>query len=528
MGPQANRSSQPHSPKPLSPQTLTPSLPLVLILLTAAVLRLWSIDWGAPYLYHPDEHFILHPALNIVRDGDPNPRFFGYPSLLIYLEAGMVAVTRAYANEPLTTDPAVTHTGPWDALPSQWPFTLAGRVLVALCAIGGVWLVYRVGIYWGGPQVGVAAALFLTASPLHNDSSHYLTTDVPAATMLTAALLFSLIAAETCDGTRLAIAGVAAGLAAATKYTAGIIVFVPLGIALSWSPRVIAWRWAVILGAAAAGFCIACPYAVLDAERFWRDLVSQRQHYLSGFAPQGNFRWYFAVLCSAGLTPSIAVLSLVGVFSALLAPAGAGSSSRKVAAVVVSIAIAYFVAVASYPYRAERNVILLLPVLSTFAAALCWRVVCAVLPSRATLPVFAVVVLAAAGPGIIACVHTDQQLGRQDTRTVALRWIDTNVAPGARIAREEYTPQVSGERYAVTYAFSAAAHDYGWYVREGIDYVVLSSNVYDRALSSPYIMGSAGPAFYDFVFAHVPLAAEIAPGPERPGPTIRIYAIPHA
>ena len=37
------------------------------------------------YVYHPDEWYIAKNAMNMVRDLDPLPHFYLYPSLLILL-----------------------------------------------------------------------------------------------------------------------------------------------------------------------------------------------------------------------------------------------------------------------------------------------------------------------------------------------------------------------------------------------------------------------------------------------------------
>src|SRR5205814_5987654 len=96
-----------------------------------------------------------------------------------------------------------------------------------------VWLLYVAGSNYSGTATGVGAAWLLATAPLHNESSHFLTTDVPAATLLTGALALSLTAARRLTGRTLAAAGFVAGLAAGTKYTAGIALFVPLAIAAS-------------------------------------------------------------------------------------------------------------------------------------------------------------------------------------------------------------------------------------------------------------------------------------------------------
>jgi hypothetical protein len=48
---------------------------LVIILLVALGLRVWAIDFGLPYLYHPDEPSKIEIAQNIVKTGDLNPLF---------------------------------------------------------------------------------------------------------------------------------------------------------------------------------------------------------------------------------------------------------------------------------------------------------------------------------------------------------------------------------------------------------------------------------------------------------------------
>jgi len=521
----------------------TLALVQVLTLLVAVTLRGSALDWGAPYLYHPDEHYIVHPALNMVREGTLNPHWFMYPSLLIYAEAGIVAASHPFIAAPLTSDPAVNRVGAWDIAPAQWPYALAGRWMVVTFAVLGVWLLYRAAMSYGGAPVGVAAALFLVSAALHNESSHYLTTDVPATTLLTAALLFSVQGPAM---RRLAAAGVCAGLAAATKYTAGIVLLVPLGAALAGSWRLVGRRWLVIVAAAAAGFLTTCPYAVLDCAAFGRDLLQQEQHYLAGNAAGSNWRWYLGYLYTTGLGRPLAVASAAGLIASLMLslhclrrvasrrslptidPVGnRAAQPGPLTLVLCVVPLVYFAIVCSYAYRAERNLLLLLPFLCLLDAEVCWRAVRRVLPERAAMGGFAVVVLLIAAPGIYSCVRQNQLLARPDTRTLALEWIDANVAPGSRIAREEYTPQVSGDRYDVTYAWSLSSHDYSWYLSEKIDYLVLSSNVYGRALAPPFVAGATGAAFYTFVFQHLPQEVEIGPAADRQGPTIRVYQVPH-
>ena len=78
---------------------------LVLVLLLAAALRVWSLDFGLPHtLARPDETEIV-PRVLLFFTGDLNPRFFHYPSLYFYVVGVVYAVWAgllALTGQPLT------------------------------------------------------------------------------------------------------------------------------------------------------------------------------------------------------------------------------------------------------------------------------------------------------------------------------------------------------------------------------------------------------------------------------------------
>src|SRR5438045_2648287 len=65
------------------------------ILVLALGLRLVGLGWGLPWAFHPDEIFYADQAQDMLKYGDPNPKYFKNPSLLTYLVAGELLVTRA-------------------------------------------------------------------------------------------------------------------------------------------------------------------------------------------------------------------------------------------------------------------------------------------------------------------------------------------------------------------------------------------------------------------------------------------------
>ncbi|HZG65556.1 MAG TPA: hypothetical protein VEZ12_02375, partial [Herpetosiphonaceae bacterium] len=52
-------------------------------------LRIWGVAWSLPYVDHPDEPAVMNVVLRIV-EGRPDPDFFFYPSLILYLQALVV------------------------------------------------------------------------------------------------------------------------------------------------------------------------------------------------------------------------------------------------------------------------------------------------------------------------------------------------------------------------------------------------------------------------------------------------------
>jgi len=489
----------------------------------ACWLRFESIDWGAPFVYHPDEHFVLQPALEIVRSGDPNPHFFQYPSLLIYLQAALVAVLRRFVDAPLESNYLVNGIGPWDALPSQWPFVLAGRLLVAASAVLTVALLARTGARLQDRATGWIAAALLAGAALHNQSSHSLTTDVPATAFVVACLL-----ATAAQPSRWALAGAMAGLAAGTKYTAGMVLLVPLLAALEGgAPAEILSRWIRIGVAALAAFLLSTPYALLDAPSFWEGLQAQRQNYMAWKGQTGNLWWYLRELYDRGLGPAPALLAAAGALllgaRALLAARGGGRAALLLSFLLPPLP--YVAWIASYPSRAERNLIVVLPFLCLWAAlALRWAGDL-VRPARLGAALQFAAVLAVLASVLPSSRAFNQRLRAPDTRTQALAWMRANVPRGAKVAREEYTPQLQRGEYDVTYVFSLARQPYERYLSERVEYLVASSNVYGRSLEPPYIGGEVGRAFYETLFG-LPLVQEFAPSPAAGGPTIRVYRVP--
>ena len=155
-----------------------------------------------------DEPQIMIRSLTMVRSGDFHPHFFDYPSLYLYLQAGVV-VAKFLAG---------ASAGAWSSLAGGRP-----RLLPLGSGPDGRLrhrhrnrFTPRAGRRWGTAHALLAAGL-LAVLPMHVRESHYVLTDVPTTFFVALAFVLSLRAHERGTGSAFAWAGAAAGLATGTS-----------------------------------------------------------------------------------------------------------------------------------------------------------------------------------------------------------------------------------------------------------------------------------------------------------------------
>src|SRR5688572_23930486 len=152
---------------------------------------------------------------------------------------------------------------------------IAARTLAAALGMAGVLATYAAARRLWGVREGLVAAAVLAFAFLPVAYSRVAVTDVGALIGVPLALLFAVRAHEEDRLRDWALAGAAAGLATAFKYTAGLALL-PLLVARVARPG---WRrlGALALGglAAAAVFVLFNPYLFGSLSDWWTDLRDQ-------------------------------------------------------------------------------------------------------------------------------------------------------------------------------------------------------------------------------------------------------------
>ncbi|MFC2023347.1 ArnT family glycosyltransferase, partial [Chloroflexota bacterium] len=204
------------------------------ILLIGLSVRLWGVDFGLPYLYHPDEPRRVAIAQDMFKTGDLNPRFLRYPTLFIYVNA--LAYVPYYQFGKLLgffdspaeiLPPVVLTTGLGQApLPSA---ILMGRLISVLFGVATIGLVFLIGKrLHDKPWVGLLAALMVAVSPTNVADSRYVTPDTSLAFLILVVVWASLRILQQGKSIDYIVAGCAAGLAASSKYPGALAMVVPM------------------------------------------------------------------------------------------------------------------------------------------------------------------------------------------------------------------------------------------------------------------------------------------------------------
>lgn len=496
-------------------------LGLGLALVAAALLRFWALSQGVPFSVQVDEPEVMIRAVRMMKTGDLNPRFFDYPTLYMYMEA-IVAVARFLVG----------------AMQGQWPslaqapteaFYLWGRALTALIGTATVWVVFQIGLRWSRP-VALLAAVMFAVMPLHVRESHFVLTDVPVTFFVMLTLLMSLRAHERATMKAFALAGVAAGLAGATKYNGALAVILPL-LACAMAPatrpsRVVAMFWIVV--ATIGTFLLAAPYTLIDLPTFLNQFARLSAEYRTAAKfddpvwliylkhLRNALQWPGSIIVAAGVT--------LGVFKVVAGP------ERAKWALITVFPLIYFRFISNQTLFFGRYLLPLLPFLSLLGAAAIAELVrqfrrTPVPPVVRNAAIVALTVVAI-GPPAYTSIAFNSNAAKVWTTEQAYTWLMTQVPAGAKIALESRQILLPQETYDAMYLPQLRLRPVEYFRDRGVEYLVASSQCY-----GPYFDNN-GPqkypteyADYMRIFSQAQEVARFTPSAEHPGPELRILKL---
>jgi hypothetical protein len=407
------------------------------VLLVALLLRLWGIKSGLPYVYDTDEdqHFVPHAISLLGHDGNPN--YFDNPPAYTYLLAivfevyfgGRAALSHAFAVDP---------TEVW----------VLARVVTALLGVIAVWLTYLVAQRLFERRIALLSAALMAVAFLPVFYSRLALNDVP--TLVPVELSLWASAAILRGGSRryYALAGLGLGVAAATKYTGGIVIL-PL-VAVAWlalrdgTPSREILRSVALAGAVAiVAFVICDPYSLLAFASFKSGLAHQGAESAAASGKlglthgSGVLYYLWTATWGVGWLPAIA---------ALAALPWLWLRERRLLLFFVPALAAYLLFMGlqgRYFGRWLMPVVPLICVLAAYSAVQAADAVASRLHRmQIALPLLAGALICA--QGLAYSIHSGIVNSRADTRNIARAWLVAHVPLGSGVVIEPVVPEEWG------------------------------------------------------------------------------------
>jgi 4-amino-4-deoxy-L-arabinose transferase-like glycosyltransferase len=482
------------------------ALALSAVVLLALAVRLAGISHEASGRYYADEGTYYHHATQI-NAGEVLRRSFVYPHLTYYLDALTLWTAGLFPKTVARLGEAVF--GQSDPLAVSWVLL---RLVVALLGALTAIPVFLLGRRLAGLLGAVAGAALLIFSPLYNAGSHLNTCDIPSAFFATLCLYAAsrLLDRESTLG--YVLAGLAAGLAAVSKYPAGLAA---IAIVVVWLRGRIVRRdlfkrrsWGLLWAGLAA---LAAFVGAMPSLLFFPDIAFGGGHGMFfGVHQYGKGGWIGVVKESNGLFYLENLAESYG-WPALLAglagvaglPLLAREGRERLGHLfwLLPFPVLYWLLICSMNMVVKRNLYPALPALAAFLGAglgalvaFAWRPRTESADSagrRERAPGLALALKVSAALVVLACfalpvwATVEQATGliRATTRDLAASWMRQHLPPGIRIVKEAYTPDFAPGEFAVLVNRFAGRFTLEELRDADNDYLLLAGDAYQRFLN---------------------------------------------
>ncbi len=368
------------------------------ILLIAAGLRFYNLNWDQGYHLHPDERAIImkvvelrfpvdNPGSFFSPESTWNPHFFAYGSFPFYLLKFVGSALGIF-------DPRFAA---YDLI------NIAGRFISSVFDLATVLLLFYLGKKLHGLTVGYLSAFFYAVSVLPIQLSHFYAVDT-LLTFFSLAVLYQLILFyEKPSSKRAILIGIFFGLAMATKISA-LVLLVAIGTTLAadfillflkqphrprlWLPHVPAFLKHLIFYAVLISvttiivFSVSEPYALIDFKEFWRQTMEQSAMthnafifpYTLQYVGKIPYLYELKNIFLWGMGPLLATLAFAGAiyfFYLIFVKDKHGKWAKE--AIIAVFFLTYFWIVGKFAIGFMRYMLPVYPIFCLFAAFLLYK-----------------------------------------------------------------------------------------------------------------------------------------------------------
>lgn len=383
------------------------------LLLLFAITLFLGLSGGTVY-FHPDE--VLDEAMTALAQHG-NPKYFHYPGLVIYAQAGLYGVLFLTARlfgwaRTLAEAGDLFGKAPGHGL----------TVLFSFLGVATAYLVFR--RFTGRRAFSLLAGMLVATSLLWVRNSHYLTVDTPVAALGMATVWLTLRFLRTAGFPTIPQAlalGAMIGLTTAAKYNGALIavsVVAPM-VTRGWrTPGKLAGRLAVGAAAALLVFAATNPFIFVEIQLFlehFRSRVVEIQEGRPGFFMSNG--WLFHLFYSLGQGYGAAPLGLALIGMIWLSRTPLVERAEKLA--VLLFPLVFYLVMGHSRAAFVRHILPVVPFLGVFSAlgaAGLWEGIKAATPRRGLRGIAAALLVAAPLPNALLSWRHDLLLAKGDLR----------------------------------------------------------------------------------------------------------------
>jgi 4-amino-4-deoxy-L-arabinose transferase-like glycosyltransferase len=507
--------------------------PFLVVLVVAAVACSWHVSWSLPEVYEEAMPVrIAYKFWNLKNAGARfDPGFFTYPAFIFYLNYAAECVVYLIGQATGT-------------LPVFAVFVLLGRQITVLFSLATVVFTYRIGCRLAGKEAGLLASVLLAISPLLIGEAHLVNVDTPLMFFSVLTLWYSIRIMDSGELSAYIGAGIAAGLATASKYDGALVFALPLAAHLLREesvrnavrslvrPRV--WI-SVLLGVFV--FAATNPYIILRFSDFWSQFTDVQIHMDAGHLgvnpEESGYAYYLLNALPAGLGWLTALAGFVAFGFAV-------ARRRKDDFLLWLFPVLVVGILGGWKMHTDRYFLPALPFFAIAAAAILvelWEKVVltriaeafegkALNPFVQTgIAVLACLLLIALPAKDVYAYHLS--FSQPDTRLISREWIAHNIEPKHFIVVAPNGPDLPEAQNVIRLPFNALEtertapfYDIRWY--SDAQYFIMSDYDQGRYSADP-VRYKEFLDFYAEVRQHSTQTFGIAPDEHRRGPAITVY-----
>jgi len=464
------------------------TLGLLLILALGLLVRLWGNNFGLPHLYHPDEGYLVMPALKILHTGNFNPGWFDYGSVFIYvlfltyvvyfLAGARFGVFRVVQDIPYYEN--FREVSAYD-FPTLF---IVSRSVSAFFGTALILIVYLLARRLFGEKVSFVASLLLALCPALVLDAHCATTDTPMTTLVTLAVLLSLRLYESGERKYCVLAGFVTGLAISTKYSAFPAILTLAVAHLLRDGREHSFldhKLFLALGTVLVGFLVGSPFVLVEFPTFLNYLAKQLRAYgrPGGEMPlEAIYVWWLKYMFTTEVTPAT-ILALVGIGYLL-------KEKPRETALLLASPVLFWIIILTHVTRYHRSWLPTAPILVLLAAYGLAQVTVKLserfqkIRSVKQGYCLALLLLPLVMFWGTIVLQRDWRMTQPDVRTLTLNWIQEHLPISSRIAIDLTGPPLPSPPWQVGRYISLGDHPLAYYQEQGYEYLIVSQRAWEN------------------------------------------------